>query len=293
MKLPWNQKQKIEELQQEKQRLQEKIEDLEEERDSFQNRFQAEKERRSNLSTQKQEAEEKINKLEQKLQNQGKDEKTSSDAGDQDIEKISFTATERILDKLKSVESSEKDLLTVYSPQNIRNLNDQQGLKSSVSRENFEFLSDDRGFAAFMDEDFFQVKLKTRPFFKSEWTVSDGFDTERISSFISERKKWAAVSAGKTVIFEEENGEILDREEVNSRVDSKQKKGGFSQGRFERKRQEQIDEHLGLVEEKIDEETLLVGEESLCKKLPGEFLGGFDRDRGSVDVLYNFRLVLN
>ncbi|QGA80756.1 Vms1/Ankzf1 family peptidyl-tRNA hydrolase [Candidatus Nanohalobium constans] len=292
MKLPWNQKQEIEELQQEKKELQEKIEALEEDKESFKERFRAEKERRSKLSTQKQEAEEKINKLEQKIQNQGTSRDDSTDMEGQEIEKISFKQGKRILNKLRSIESPENDLLTIYSPQTVRRLSDQQGLKSSISKENFEFLSDDKGFAAFMDEDFLQVKFKMRAFFKPKWVVSDSFDASKIFSFVEKKKKWAAVSAGETTIFEEKDGEILVREEVSSRVDSKQKKGGFSQGRFERKRQEQIDEHLELVEEKIDEDTLLVGEKSLCKKLPGDFLGGFDGDRGSVDALYNFRLVL-
>ena len=132
MKLPWNRKQKIQELKKENQRLQEKIKELEEERDSFRNRFQAEKERRSKLSKEKQEAEEKLNKLEQKVQSQEKIQDSSADVEDQDIEKLSLEQVKRILNKLQSIESSEKDLLTVYSPENIQELSDQQGLKSSV-----------------------------------------------------------------------------------------------------------------------------------------------------------------
>ena len=292
MKLPWHKNEKIEELEEEKKKLQEKIEGIEEEKESFRERFKAEKERRSKLSTQKQEAEQKINKLEQKLENSAETETEEEEREETKIHRISLEKAERILDKMESINSSEEDLVAVYSPQRVKELGDQQGLKNSISKQNHGFISDDSGFVAFLDDDFLGVKLKARPFFKPEWKRDSSFDASKVSSFIAEKKKWAAVSAGETVIFEEEGGEILEREEISSRVDSKQKKGGFSQGRFERKRQEQVDEHLRMVEEKIDEDTLLVGEESLCKKLPGKHLGGFNSDRGSVDALYNFRLVL-
>ena len=293
MELPWKKNRRIEELEEEKQELQEKIEKIEEEKESFKNRFQAEKDRRSNISAEKQEAEKKINKLEQKIDNTEDESVEEKDTGEERVEKnLSVSEARSILEKLGSIESGSDDLASIYCPDSVSKLSDLQGLKGSISRENYDFISDDSSFAAFLDEDFIGVKLKVRPFFSSEWSLSNGFDVEPLISFIGEGKKWAVVSAGDTKIFEEEGGEIVSREEISSRVDSNQKKGGFSQGRFERKRQEQIDEHLDLVEEKVDEDTLLVGEESLCKKVSGRYLGGFDSERSDIDALYNFRLVL-
>jgi len=292
MKLPWDKTEKIQELEKEKKQLQQKIEELEDEKESYRERFEAEKERRSKLSAEKQKTEEEINKLQQKLENSSEETKETKEISNVEREEISLEEARRILEKFSTIQSPENDLITVYSPEDIGELADQQGLKGSVSKQNYNFMSEDSSFAAFMDEDFLGIKLKTRPFFKPEWKLKEEFDTSRISSFIEEEKEWAAVSAGETTIFQEKNGEILEKKEVSSRVDSKQKKGGFSQGRFERKRQEQIDEHVRMVEEKIGEDTFLVGEKSLCKKLPGTYLGGFNGDREFVDALYNFRLIL-
>ena len=294
MKLPWKKNRRIVELEEEKQELQEKIGKLEEEKESFKNRFQAERDRRSNISAEKQEAEEKIKKLEQKLENSREETVEEDEPVKERVERgLSVLEARGVLEKLGSVHSESDELASIYCPESVSKLSDVQGLKGSISRENYEFISQDNSFVAFLDEDFIGVKLKARPFFSSEWSLSNGFDVETLLSFIGKRKKWAVVSAGDTKIFEEEGGEIVSTEEISSRVDSKQKKGGFSQGRFERKRQEQIDEHLDLVEVKgVDEDTLLVGEEKLCKRVSGRYLGGFDSERSEIDALYNFRLIL-
>lgn len=288
MRLPWSQREKIEELEEEIEKLEEKLEDEEEEKESFRNRFEAEKERRSELASKKQEAEKELKKLKQKNEQkieESRQEETSKSTQNQ----VSLKKVKRILDKLESVRSPENDLVTVYSPESLREVSDLKGLKNSVSKEEYRFLKGE-GFAAFVEWDIISLKLKTRPFFSPRWKVDNSFDIGVLKEFIEEEKQWAAVSAGKTQIIKEKSGEIMENEEVSSRVNRKQKKGGFSQGRFERKRDEQIEEHLNQVEEHVTEETLLVGEERLCKKLPGQYLGGFDEGRGLVNALYGFSL---
>lgn len=288
MKLPWIQKEKIEELEEEIDELEKKLEDEENEKESFRNRFEAEKERRSELASKKQEAEKELNKLKQK-KNQDKEESQHQQSSESTQKQISLEKAKRILDKLDSVKSPEKDILTVYSPESLQQISDLKGLKNSVSKKEYQFLKGE-GFAAFMDPDITSIKLKTRSFFSPKWGVDNSFDVRALKEFFEEEKQWAAVSAGETQIVKEKDGEVLEKDEVTSRVNRKQKKGGFSQGRFERKRDKQIDEHLKQVEERVTEETLLVGEKRLCKKLSGRYLGGFDEGRGLVNALYGFSL---
>lgn len=288
MRLPWSQKEKIDELEEEIEKLEKKLEDKEDEKESFRNRFEAEKERRSELASKKQEAEKELKKLKQKNK-QKRDKSRQEETSKSNKEQVSLKKAERILDKVESVKSPENDLVTVYSPESLRKVSDLKGLKNSVSKEEYRFLKGER-FAAFMDPDITSLKLKTRPFFSPKWKVDNSFEVEVFKEFIEEEKQWAAVSAGKTQIIREKGGEILEKEGVSSRVNRKQKKGGFSQGRFERKRDKQIDEHLNQVEKHVTEDTLLVGEERLCKKLPGRHLGGFDEGRGLVNALYGFSL---
>ena len=290
MDLPWSKKEKIEELEEEIRELNQDIEGLKEEKDSFKQRFEAEKERRSELSRKKQEAEKELKEL-KKRRERSRESGSEKSVDDKDFSSndISLEKTKRVLKKLGGYESPEKDLITVQAPESLQKLADTQGLKNSISKTQYNFISDE-GFIAFIDPDLMQIKLKSRPFFKPKWSRDSSFDVSAIKRFISEEKQWAVVSAGDTKILKEKNGEIIEREEVTNRIERKQKKGGFSQGRFERKRQEQIDEHVDRVEEKISDDALLVGEERLCKRLSGEFLGGFDSSRNLIDALYGFRM---
>jgi predicted RNase H-like nuclease (RuvC/YqgF family) len=276
--------------------LRKKLQDFYEKRESYKSRYEAEKDRRSKLSRKNQELEEEINDLENKISDledekdyQGSEETAEEleETEAQILQDKSVEQAKSILEKLESVSSSELDCVTAYKTSG--ELPDEKGLKNTLTSKQFSFVTDKEGIF-FLEPEFIQLRLNTRDFFEPEWDTGGKFETEKLRNFIETRKQWAIVSAGETVILREESGEILDREEVTSRVDSKQKKGGFSQGRFERKRDEQIDEHLNQVEEEIADDTLLVGEERLCKNLPGKYLGGFDDSGDTVDSLYGFRL---
>ena len=286
--LPWKRKEKIQELEEEIDQLEQKIESLGEEKESFRKRFEAEKERRSELSRKKQEAEKELKKLREKDE---KEEVEEEEAPEPEVkaDDISVERMKKVLEKLESYRSQEKDLATVYSPGKLSQVSDLKGLKNSISRENYSFL-EEKQFIGFVEPDLIRLKLRSRPFFSERWVVDSEFDVSELRDFIEEEKEWAAVSAGDTKIVTERSGEILEVEEINDRIERKQKKGGFSQGRFERKRDEQIKQHIEKVREKVSEDTLLVGEERLCKKLSGRYLGGFDDSRKLVDALYSFRL---
>ena len=290
MKLPWREKtetqEKLEELKQE-------IEELEEEKKKYREQLTAEKERRSKLSSEKQEAEEKLNKLQDKLRNYESVEKEEETGRKYRWEKPRFEQLKKNLEKLSSVESPEEDLVTVLSPTKVSDLPDLKGLKNSLSKSTYTHISSEKSFIAFLDEEFFQVVLKSRPFFESDWMLENNFSAEKLLDLINSEKYWALVSAGRTRVFEEQGGYFEEVEDLKTRVENQQKKGGFSQGRFERKRDEQIEEHLERAENVLEdlENVKLLGERSLCEDLSGEYLGGFDSSKSpGPDMFYGFRL---
>ncbi|MFB6147793.1 MAG: Vms1/Ankzf1 family peptidyl-tRNA hydrolase, partial [Candidatus Nanohaloarchaea archaeon] len=146
-------------------------------------------------------------------------------------------------------------------------------------------------FVAFLDPDREPVFLETRPFFDAEWMLDGSFHVSPLMEFIDEQKTWALVSAGETHIYREESGEYEELDVVKSRVDREHSKGGFSQDRFERKREEQVEQHLEEVEKVLQDygKVYLLGEKRLCEQLPGERLGGFDPNRKKPEVFYSFQ----
>lgn len=292
MKLPWKKhKEEKQKLETEKQDLQKQIEKLEEQKQKIENQFKAEKQRRRKLSTEKQKAETQLKKLENKIRNQKTSEDEEQDKKQEKPEKISFQKTWKTLKKLETIESSEKDLTTIYSPQKIQDINDSKALKNSINRRQYQKLEGQDSFIAFLDENIGNTLIKTVPAFQSGFKTGSRFDASKITSFIQEEKHWILYSAGNTKIFEEKSGEYKLLEEIKSRVDRKHSSGGFSQGRFERKREEQIENHLEKVKEEIKElENLyILGEETVCKRLKGKYLGGFNPNRSKPGQFYRFR----
>lgn len=290
MKLPW--KKKIEQKEERIQELQERIEKLEEERDSYRKRFEAEKERRSKLAAGKQDAEEKLNRLKDRLESmEGSESQPEEEEPGYVLEREDFDDALDLIRKLGSVSSPDKDMLTVYSPGEVDDVEDFRGLKNAVNPDQLEKLRSTSSFAAFIDPELGTFLLKTRSFFPSEWSLGDGFDTSALVDFIEEEKTWVLVSAGETLVYEEQGGSYEELERITSRVDRKHSKGGFSQDRFERKRNEQVEQHLEEVREVLQEKEniYLLGQKSLCEDLPGQHLGGFDPNRGKPEVFYSFQ----
>ncbi|MFB6180644.1 MAG: Vms1/Ankzf1 family peptidyl-tRNA hydrolase [Candidatus Nanohalobium sp.] len=289
MRLPWNNKEKEEKIEE----LKEELEKTKEEKEKYRKRFQSEKERRSNLSREKQEAEEKLNKLQDKVEGlkQGETDEETVEEEELKGEDLSVERTVKSLEKLDSLNG--EGLVTVYCPGKISDFSELKELKNSVDREVFETFSSLEGFAAYVDKDLGCWILDSRPFFGEKLSIGESFDASAISSFIKKSKVWALVSAGDTKIFREKNGKVEEVETVKGRVDRKHSKGGFSQGRFERKREKQIQSHLDQVKEVVEgleEEIYLLGDESLCKKIPGKYLGGFDPNTERPEQFYSFRL---
>lgn len=293
VKTPWKYVQEKKQLEEKLQKLEEKIEGLEEEKESYRERFEAEKERRGNLSRKKQEAEEELNKLQQKLENrpQKKDKEEKNETEKSREVELGFEEVRRGLEKISTIKSGEKNFLTVYSGEG--SLDDVKALKNSVSQEIFTEIQGDENSVIFTDENFFRWKIKSRSFFKSSWSLGKNFNPSELLDFIEKEKYWVLASMGETEIFEEASGKFEKIERVKTRVDRQQKKGGFSQGRFERKRDEQINGHVKKINEALEgleKDVYVLGDRRLCEDIDGEYLGGFDSSRAvSPDVFYNFQ----
>lgn len=291
--MPWRYFSDRKGLKQKVEELEEDVEELKDERESYRKRFEAEKDRRAKISTEKQEAEKELKKLRQKLENRPetskKKEKTEKVF---EINITRFKIIRRGLDKISKIESSDKDLLTVYRRKDS-DIDDLKAFKNSASQEVFGELTEKQDFIAFTDEDFFRFRISCRPFFESSWSLGENFETEKLIQFIEKEKYWVMASKGNTGIYREASGKFDEVERVKSRVDSQQKKGGFSQGRFERKRDEQTDQHVKNVNSKIKDlegEIYVIGDKRLCEDINAEYLGGFDSSRPvSADVFYNFK----
>lgn len=289
MELPWR---KYRKLKSENEGLELEIEKLEQERDSYKERLEAEEERRSELARKKQEAEEELNKLKDRLNTLSKVKEDKETTEKFRWEKPGFNNLKTTLEKIKSVKSPENDLVTIFSPKDLKNISDIKGLKNTLNSEDYQRISSDESFMAFMDDGIFKVILKTRPFFKGKWLLDDEFRVEKVLEFIENEKYWALVTIGETKVYKEEDGYTTEVERLRTRVNDQQKKGGYSQDRFENIREEQLEEHIERTENVLEdlENVKLLGNQKLCKELPGEYLGGFDSSKEpGPEMFYNFR----
>lgn len=292
MRLPWKLKAEVEEKEQEIDDLENRIEELEEEKNSWKKRFEAEKERRSELSRKKQEAEEERNRLEEKLESTDQTGVTVEDETEpSNFRDLSFNEVRKTLEKIGSISSPEEDLITVYSPEKVEDISELRELKNSIPKNQYSRLQDNESFVAFSDPVLGVFILKMNPFFPDKVSVRDSFEVGEIQRFIEKKKYWCLVSAGETEIYREENGDFEQVERIKTRVDSEHKKGGFSQGRFERKREEQMEQHVEQVKEAVEEypQVYLLGDKKLCQQLNGDYLGGFDPNRSKLEQFYGFK----
>lgn len=289
MKLPWR---RWKEIEREKNRLEERVEELEQELERLEQRFDAESERRKKMAREKQEAEEELNRLRDRIRSFEDEEPVETDTGGEP-ESIGFDRALRLIRKLGSIESPGEGLVTVYCPGRVEEVEDFKGLKNSVPEDDMSEMRGKESFIGFMDPDFHTLLLRTRPFFDGFWTLGNSFEVGEALEFISEDKTWVTVSAGETTVFREQGGEYEELERISSRVDRQHGKGGFSQDRFERKRSEQVENHLEEVEESLEgySNVYLLGDRRLCQELPGEHLGGFDPNKPKPEAFYGFQLI--
>ncbi|WP_254528263.1 Vms1/Ankzf1 family peptidyl-tRNA hydrolase [Natrinema gelatinilyticum] len=228
--------------------LKERIDDLEDENERLRKRYEAESDRRAEAATARQDAEERINRLEDRIaQLEGElDRVNERDAG-LDVrrrDRLRGDRLETILDRLASFQTSPEGALTV----SVRD----DGLSEPVRTQLADVLGDR---VALVDDatpclccidDAGLIALTLEPPVDTELaaTWDDRFVLEREWFLPTGRHALALVRTDLFALGVFEGDERVDYQGFESDVKGNHSKGGFSQARFERIRDEQVDDHL-------------------------------------------------
>lgn len=252
--------------------LKERIAELETEAERLRERYEAESERRAEAVSERQTAEQRVNRLEDRIAELEDRVERASD-GNRELalrgrETLRGDRATAVLDRLASVEAGPEGALTAMVA---------DGLPGAV-REAFGdraplvdrlapcvAVTDDAGLVSAA----LSPPVAPEPF--TRWDASFALDREWFLP--TGRYALALVRSDLFAMGEYEGRERRSIQGFDSEVASTHSKGGFSQRRFERRREEQISSHLERCREAIsDRETerlYVVGESSLLHEFDG------------------------
>ena len=250
--------------------LKERIETLEAERDSLQARLDAESDRCAEAVRARQDAEERVNRLEDRIADlegklQGREADDGAEVGFRRRETLRGDRLEAVLDRLTSFEGEPETVCTAFVvgdvPSELRDLlGDRTALL--LRAEPCLVVADDAGLLATA----LRPPVAPEPF----CTWAETPTLERAWFRPSGRFSLAVVRADVFALGVYEGDERVDFEGFESDVKSDHSKGGFSQARFERLRDEQIAAHVDRCEAVLAEAPdplYVVGD----RRLIGEF----------------------
>ena len=268
-------------------RLKERIAELEGERDDAVARMEAEEERRGEAARKRQAAEKRVNELETRV-TELEDRLTRAEADDGDDD-LRFRGTEtlrpgrrdEVIARLDSVETDREGALSAFvaADGDVPDpVGEALGDRSPLVRRAAPTLvyADDAGLVSCA----LAPALSPEPF--CAW--SDGFRVEPAWFRPTGRFAFALARSDTFAVGVYEGDERRSIETVRTDVMDEHDKGGFSQARYERLREEQIDDHLGECEAALSglpgdlDRVIVVGEDGIVKRL-GEFAdatGGSD-----------------
>ncbi|AEH36295.1 Vms1/Ankzf1 family peptidyl-tRNA hydrolase [Halopiger xanaduensis] len=239
--------------------LKERIDELEDETDRLRERYEAESERRAEAARARQEAEEEVNRLEDRIaQLEGELEQVDDDgAGGVEIrrrERLRGRRLEDVLDRLESFRSdAEGALTTVVAADADRD--DLDGDLTDLLGDRTTLLADAAPCVCCVDDAGLVSVALEPPVLPDDrdpgW--NDRFAFEREWFLPTGRYALAVVRTDLFALGIYEDGERVDYRGFESDVKGSHSKGGFSQARFERLRNEQIDEHLDECRETLEE----------------------------------------
>jgi peptide subunit release factor 1 (eRF1) len=222
--------------------LKRRIEALEAERDSLEAQLEAENERRAEAVSEKQTVEERANRLEDRiadLEGQLGADDEAVEVGYRRETSVRGRRLEAVLSRLESFEAEPESVLTAYVgeglPEAVRDL---LGERAALVRRAAPCLvcADDAGLLAAA----LQPPVAPEPFV--EWRQSPQLDRAWFEP--TGRFALALVRADVFAVGVYEGDERREYEGFESDVKSDHSKGGFSQARFERLRDEQIADHV-------------------------------------------------
>ena len=226
--------------------LKERIEELEEERESLENRLEAEERKRKKQAREKQEAYERANKMESKVQElEDRLERAEEEEDDIDFrlaKTVRGSTLSNTLDLLESARSGDDSLTTVTVAPGDRVPNE-FGTETTAALQRIESKT---GFVAFGDDAGLLRVALVPPLEVDETRVEHGnaFALDRSLFELPEPHAVAVVRSDEYAGGVYSGGERVDYTSRSSEVKSQHSKGGYSQGRFERARDEEVKKHV-------------------------------------------------
>ncbi len=254
--------------------LKARIDELTEEKRHLQRRLDAENDRRADAVSARQEAEERVNRLEDRIAElDGRIERLDGDERSLDFrgsERLRGSRLDAILDRLRSVRTGPEGALTAMVETDVPDpVSDAFGNHAALVTRAAPCLVciDDAGLVS---------AALTPPIAPDEFCEwDDGFRVDE-SWFRPTGEFGFALVRSDLFAYTEYDAEC-DDEEVSPHtafetdVMNKHSKGGFSQARFERRRNQQIAAHVEKCREAIEERNpkrlILVGERSALHEL--------------------------
>ncbi|MDS0299488.1 hypothetical protein NDI76_12120 [Halogeometricum sp. S1BR25-6] len=224
--------------------LKARIEELEEENRHLERRAEAEEERRSEAASERQRAEEEVNRLEDRVTEL--EDRVSRLGGDEEAE-LDFRGTEdlrgerlsEVLARLESVATGPEGAFSAVVSEDVPDeVEDAFGERSALIRRAGPCvcLTDDAGVVSVA------LDAPTPPDPFAEW--NEAFRLERSWFVPTEPVRVALVRSDLFALGVYDGDSLTLVDEVESDVMNAHSKGGFSQARFERRRDEQVDNHL-------------------------------------------------
>ena len=224
--------------------LKDRIEELEEEKRHLERRAEAEEERRSEAARKRQEAAAEVNRLEDRIE--GLEERIERLSETDDVE-VSFRGTETLRDdrrdevlaRLQSFRTDAEGALTAMVRDEVPDaVRDVLGERAALVRRAAPCLVcvDDAGLIAAA------LAPPAPPGEFVEWGGSFRIDRSWVAPV---EPTWVALVRSDLFALGVYDGEtVTPIDEIESDVQASHSKGGFSQARFERRRDQQVDEHL-------------------------------------------------
>ncbi|HEC56370.1 MAG TPA: hypothetical protein ENI32_00550 [Candidatus Syntrophoarchaeum butanivorans] len=256
------------ELEERIEELKRRIETLESEREALKRELAKERERGRKAKSELQEVEVLLKNAEKRvltLENELKrlKEKQSEHASFKDVVTLRDTTSLELLSKIGSVRSKRRDLLTIYLGSGERVADLERSGEMPVLGEDLEHLlsriESDTGIVVFHDVGriFMNTLVAVPPFplDTSGWRVDTTFDTDPLERLILKDRTICILlsHAGETFIGVSNRDGFLEDTIVRSSVKEKHTKGGWSQKRFSRLREEDIRNHISKVAETLAE----------------------------------------
>ncbi|TYT62949.1 Vms1/Ankzf1 family peptidyl-tRNA hydrolase [Natrialba swarupiae] len=263
--------------------LRERIDELEDENERLRKRYEAESDRRAEATTARQDAEERINRLEDRIaQLEGELDQAGED--DRGLEfrrrdRIGGTELAGVVDRLSSFRTEPEGALTATlgGDEPIRDLDldleGRLGERIALLEDATPCLycADDAGLVSVA------LKPPVEPTIESGW--DDRFSLEREWFLPTGRHVLALVRADLFALGVYDGDDRIEYRGFESDVKGSHSKGGFSQARFERIRDDQIDDHLDrcretlaeyVAEPSAEEPLYLVGQRGVLETLVDE-----------------------